>query len=545
MEQSDGLRQRKAPGLEQEMAAAQWPQLGFTPDFGAKAIGPCAGGIDHAAGLDIERHAHDFVMEAGAVDFVRSERKRLGRDAIDGRAPRRSRFRQDPQNQARIVGLGVEIGPAALSIPSETERARPPAAIPRRASGGCGRRRRSRRPQFPGRGQNGRTCRPRAPAAGNRAASPGQARRAKVRCGRERFARQADVALGEIAQAAVHQFRRARGRPAGVVARLDEPDAQPRTRQFERDARAGYAPADNQRVERRADHPATARDCRTGSLQLLRQEIAGIEDARRIEMFDHCAERADAAFPLLSRQIPGMILADPMLVGDRATLAHDRFADRGFERAPARKARVEVWSDPEHEGRIDARTLRVDVREMGLGVACLAEPRHGVAAGGLDRLHRRPHPRPVDRRLHRVDRVTCRPQGVPEIGAPEAARAPFPAKQRSGRNRVMAAQHGGRLTLHGLDLRGASGEPGQEKDLVVAAAAQGKVAFEPVDRASAAREPQGCQGLGRVGEARHRQTDPRLGQFPRRRLARLPAGQEKAEERLPLRQRARPAPSRG
>ncbi len=79
MEQSDRLRQRKAPGLEQEMAAAQRPKLRLAADFGAQAIGPRAGGIDHAAGLDLERHALDFVMEPGAVDAVRPERQRFRR----------------------------------------------------------------------------------------------------------------------------------------------------------------------------------------------------------------------------------------------------------------------------------------------------------------------------------------------------------------------------------------------------------------------------------------------------------------------------------
>ena len=93
-----------------------------------------------------------------------------------------------------------------------------------------------------------------------------------------------------------------------------------------------------------------------------------------IEMIDHRLQRVHAAFTFLRGQVRSVILADSVLVGDRAALAHDRLADCALQRAPACQRLVsKSGTDSEHEGRIDARSLRIDVREMGLGVASLAE----------------------------------------------------------------------------------------------------------------------------------------------------------------------------
>ena len=63
MEEGDGLREREAPSLEQQVAAAQRPQLRLRPDLAAQAIGPDAGGVDDTAGLDLESLAADAVAK--------------------------------------------------------------------------------------------------------------------------------------------------------------------------------------------------------------------------------------------------------------------------------------------------------------------------------------------------------------------------------------------------------------------------------------------------------------------------------------------------
>jgi hypothetical protein len=61
--------------------------------------------------------------------------------------------------------------------------------------------------------------------------------------------RQPDVALGEVAQAAVHQLARPAGRAERQVVRLQQRDREPARRGVERDARSGHAAADHQQVD--------------------------------------------------------------------------------------------------------------------------------------------------------------------------------------------------------------------------------------------------------------------------------------------------------
>jgi hypothetical protein len=65
-----------------------------------------------------------------------------------------------------------------------------------------------------------------------------------------RLARQRDLALAQVAQAAVDQLRRARRRSPGEVARLDQHHGNAAPRRLEGDAGAGDAAADDEQVGR-------------------------------------------------------------------------------------------------------------------------------------------------------------------------------------------------------------------------------------------------------------------------------------------------------
>ncbi len=251
MEKGDGLRQREAPGVEQEMAAAQRPQLRLRPDLAAQPIAPGAGGVDDAAGLDLEGFAADAVAKVRSLDAVRPAQQRFRRQIIERQGAVAPRLGEHPQDETRVVGLGVEIGPTALQpawrqnrrkldqrgrvmpapgarpgeevIGGESETEHPAAVFVARAH----RQQKTQRPHQAGRGLH------------------------ELGAVAHGFAGEPDRALRKIAQPAMNQLRRPRRGAAREVTRIDKRGVHSGARAFQGDARAGNAPAHDQHVERR------------------------------------------------------------------------------------------------------------------------------------------------------------------------------------------------------------------------------------------------------------------------------------------------------
>ena len=114
MEKGDGLRQRQSPSLEQQVAAPQRPQLRLRPYLAAQPIGPDAGRIDDAVRLDLEGLASDRVAKRHAFDAVRPPQQRFRRQIVERQSAVAPRLGEHAQDETRVVGLGVEIGPAPL-----------------------------------------------------------------------------------------------------------------------------------------------------------------------------------------------------------------------------------------------------------------------------------------------------------------------------------------------------------------------------------------------------------------------------------------------
>ncbi len=169
---------------------------------------------------------------------------------------------------------------------------------------------------------------------------------------------------------------------------------------------------------------------------------------------------------------------------------------------------------------------------MGLRVASLAEARERGAASLFDGAGHGVRPRPVDRGLHRVDGVARRPKRVAQTGASEAVGAPFRADEPAGGDGAAPAQQSRRPRALRVGLGPAARVADEQKDFAFAASAPCEIAFERCDRPATAREPQRRLRLGRVGEPRHRQSDPCLNEFPCRGLACLPPRQEISDERV-------------
>ncbi len=184
-----------------------------------------------------------------------------------------------------------------------------------------------------------------------------------------------------------------------------------------------------------------------------------------------------------------MVLPDAVLMRDRPAFADDRFADGRLQRAPPLEVRLEGGGDAKDEGRIDARPLWVDLREVGLRVTSLAKSRERRAPRRFDGARHGVRACPVDRGLHRVDGVAGRPERVAEVGAREAVGAPFRADERPGGDAAAPAQQGRSLRALSVDLGAAPRVAGQQKDFPFAASAHCEIAFEPSDRSASARKP--------------------------------------------------------
>jgi hypothetical protein len=149
------------------------------------------------------------------------------------------------------------------------------------------------------------------------------------------------------------------------------------------------------------------------------------------------------AVALLLAVLPAgrVVAADAVLVTDGAAVVGDDLAGGGLQRAPARERYVGVGMDPEEEGRVEARAVEVDVREVGEGVDALSLAGERAAQSFLDRGEERGDAAPGRGRLERVDRPARLPERVPQVRGPEAVAVPLPAERPARRD---AAPHGER-----------------------------------------------------------------------------------------------------
>ena len=264
MHQADGLRQRQAPGRQQQMAAAQGPQFRRLSHLAAQAIGPGARGADHQARAHRLLTAADAIVQYGARHAFAIAQQRFHAQVIDGHAAMAARFLQHAQHQARVVRLGVLVQHAAPQ---------PVAVDMWRQHGKVGRidiaaRAPARHHVIDGQAQH-ELAPPRFPArvvAKGKALRLDQPRRIRQQGLplMHRFARQRELALLEVAQAAVHQLRGTARRAPGEIALFHQQRLQAAPRCFQQDAGARDAAADDQDVPVARQHARQLRPVHNG-----------------------------------------------------------------------------------------------------------------------------------------------------------------------------------------------------------------------------------------------------------------------------------------
>src|SRR3546814_13220066 len=93
---------------------------------------------------------------------------------------------------------------------------------------------------------------------------------------------------------------------------------------------------------------------------------------------------------------------------------------RSLEPAPTRHVFVWIAGRAEHEGRIDAAALTIDMRQMRERVPAFVVGVQHLARGGLDRAHGFGGLRPVYRRLDGIGSIACLPQRIAQQGPAKA-----------------------------------------------------------------------------------------------------------------------------
>jgi len=253
MQEADRLGQRQPPGGQDQVAAAQGPDPRLAADLRPQAVGPGAGGVDHGAGAGLAFAPRHAVPQADAGHRAILADQAGRRDVVDRHTAVGHRLADQAQHQPGVIRLGVAIAEAAFQPVGGDVRGQHPEVF--RAVAAV-------RPLQGHQVVEGETGLVR-PAAGAVAFVRRQQKAQRVdQAGAvlqqvlalaHGFQRQAQLALGQVAQPAVHQLRRAAARPPGEVPRLHQQDAQPQPGRLPQDARAGDPAADDDDVPRRAD----------------------------------------------------------------------------------------------------------------------------------------------------------------------------------------------------------------------------------------------------------------------------------------------------
>lgn len=106
-----------------------------------------------------------------------------------------------------------------------------------------------------------------------------------------------------------------------------------------------------------------------------------------IELLAHRLNRRNAKPSFLSRQVWCVIDAYPMLMADGSAILHDGLGGSGFEAFPSLEGLLIGLGRSKYDGGIDARSLRVEVGEMGEHMDTLALLFEHTTQGGFDALH--------------------------------------------------------------------------------------------------------------------------------------------------------------
>ena len=229
-----------------------------------------------------------------------------------------------------------------------------------------------------------------------------------------------------------------------------------------------------------------------------------------------------------------MVATDTMLMADGAAVVGDGSASRLLELAPARQGLAVAAAGAEHVGGVDARTLAVDVRQVGEHVHALALLAQAVAQAVFNFVQQIVDVTPVGGSFQGVHCVTGRPQAMAQVGKTKAVLRPLLAQQGTGEHPAEALEQALGLFHRERVLRAVAGDAEGQHALAGAGAAQGQVFFQPGDLPGVAGQGQLGLGLDGVGQAQHRQRHARLHQGADAGQSLLPAGQEHGKELLLL-----------
>jgi len=259
-------------------------------------VRPHPGRVDHARGAHLE------LLAAGGVPHARADRAaslleepdRL--DPVGGHGAEALRLGQHRQHEPCVVGLAVveQVAAGRLAarqrgqqlrhlLPADDAVAgRAPVRVLARAAAGEGREPVDRHHVVHVQPDAGQPVGPRPVEGGHdqrqRADEMGRERDVDLAL-QQRLAHQPEVEVLEVAQAAVDELARARGRADRVVAALHQRHGAAARRRVERDAGPGDAAADHEHVERLGGESADgvrAREHRPGRLTAAPRPPAGV-----------------------------------------------------------------------------------------------------------------------------------------------------------------------------------------------------------------------------------------------------------------------------
>ena len=225
-----------------------------------------------------------------------------------------------------------------------------------------------------------------------------------------------------------------------------------------------------------------------------RQQLAGVHDPGRIELALEGAQRGHAGVPHLGADVPGVVAAHRVVMGDRPAGGDDRLATPPPSPRPLRE--LLAAPRPRHEREVQRGARRIQVRDVA------GDQRGVVAQRVAHRAVEREQLRPRRGRLERLDEHAAVHQIVAQVGPVEARAHPrAPRRLPEGDAARVAQRLDGRLAAH----------------------AHGLVRARPADDGQRpARHAAGAQiGLQRRGadpaQAGQPEPEPRL--LPRRRAA--------------------------
>ena len=115
-------------------------------------------------------------------------------------------------------------------------------------------------------------------------------------------------------------------------------------------------------------------------------------------------------------------------MADGSPVAYNRSGSSGLHSLPAQKGLFMVVTEPENGGCVNARTLWIEMRQVGKSMHPLAFLGHGLMEGGFQGRHHGIHLWPVRDGFKGVHAIAFLPQGIPQVGGSETILRPFAAE---------------------------------------------------------------------------------------------------------------------